>query len=400
MRRSKYILILLLPCILGCNNYDVQPEQAKGFIKFFSDGLREEGVDVKPAADGGYVAIGNSTDEDTGLRDIYLVKTDEYGNEESWSPVIIGGDKDDVATSLQVVSDGYVILGYSNDPAGAGSYDMYLVKTDLQGNVVWERRTGGTEDDRGSNLIALSGGGFLAAGITSSDPDPLQGPRNAYYVTYDAGGNYIWSKKFGLAGKTVFETYIIEAASDYVICGSIGTLDPEVSEIFIVQIDKGNLDVKYPRTFSSATNQYGKCIQELPDGNLVFCGTRINAQGLSDVYLQVFAPDLSSVWVEPKIITEAGEASDLMVRNIRVAPDNSLAIIGTRTETANDDLLLLLTDADGNNPEFILYGDDGYQQGSSLETAPSDNGWIIVGTNGFEDASMMTLMKTDGKGNL
>ena len=47
----------------ACNKYDVQPEQAEGFIKFFSVNLREAGIDVKPTADGGYVAVGTSTDE-------------------------------------------------------------------------------------------------------------------------------------------------------------------------------------------------------------------------------------------------------------------------------------------------------------------------------------------------
>ena len=102
MRALKYIMIFLLPCFVACNNYEIQPEQAEGFIKFFSSSLGEEGVDVKPTSDGGYVAVGNSIDESTGLSDIYLVKTDQYGNEESWSPVIIGGDQDDVVTAGRV----------------------------------------------------------------------------------------------------------------------------------------------------------------------------------------------------------------------------------------------------------------------------------------------------------
>jgi hypothetical protein len=391
----KNILILLLLCLMACNKYDIQPEQASGFIKFFSTGLAEAGYDVKPTADGGYIAVGTSSDE-SGIRDIYLVKTDQYGNEEPWSPVIIGGEGDDVATSLQIVSDGFIILGSSNDASGSGSYDLYLVKTDLQGNILWERRTGGPNDDRGTHLEVLSGGGFLAAGITSSYG---LGARNAYFISYDAGGNPVKSETFGVESKTVFDTYIIEATSDYVICGSIGTVDPEVSEIFIALIDKQNLGVKNFRYQGSGTNHYGKCIQELPDGNLVLVGNAVNAQGYSDVYLQKFSPGLSSVWVHENI-DEPGELSDLNVSAIRVAPDNSLAIIGTRAETENDDLMLLLTDTDGNQPEIILYGDDGYQRGNSLEVTASDNGWIIVGTNGFEDESMMALIKTDSRGGL
>ena len=74
MRPLKYILILLLLCLIACNNYDIEPEQADGFIKFFSTGLTEMGIDVKPTADGGYVAVGTTTSGD-GIRDIYLVKT-------------------------------------------------------------------------------------------------------------------------------------------------------------------------------------------------------------------------------------------------------------------------------------------------------------------------------------
>ena len=112
MKSIKYIPLFLAILLAACNKYDILPEQAEGFIKFFnSTTLTETAYDVKETADGGYVAIGTTSDED-GIRDLYLVKTDKYGNEESWSPVTIGGDYDDVGTSIQVVAEGYVVLGY------------------------------------------------------------------------------------------------------------------------------------------------------------------------------------------------------------------------------------------------------------------------------------------------
>ena len=391
MRPLKYILILLIFCLLACNKYDIQPEQADGFIKFFSTGLTEVGFDVKPTDDGGYVAVGTTAD-DNGIRDIYLVRTDKYGNEESWSPVVIGGELDDVATSLQVVSDGFVILGYSNDASGSGGYDMYLVKTDLQGNVLWEQRAGGPSEDRGTNLELTSDGGFLAAGTTSSFG---LGTRNAYWVTFNSSGNITRSGVFGVDGGIIGDTYIVETASDFVACGSIET---GRSEIFVSLINKQNLVVKNFKYIGTATDHYGKCIQELADGNLILCGSAINSQGFSEVYLQKLAPDLNSLWV--KIFSKTGESSDLNGNAIRIAPDNGLAILGTKTETENDDLFLLLTDSEGNELNLLLFGDDGYQRGSSLEITASDNGFIIVGTNGFEDNSMMALIKTDGQGKL
>jgi len=399
MRALKYITILLLPFMVACNKYDIQPEQSEGFIKFFSNGLGETGVDVKPTSDGGYVAIGNSTDEN-GISDIYLVKTDEYGNEESWSPVSIGGDFDDVATSLQVVSDGYVILGYSNDTTGSnGSYDIYLVKTDLQGNVVWEQRAGGSADDRGTNLQISNSGGFLAAGLTSS-PDlthPLMGARDAYFVLFNANGNFIREGNFGLVGQTMFDNYAIEFDAGYAVCASIGTIDPEVSDIFIAVLNSSFRSTNNPpRTLE--TNHYGVCVQKKSDGNLIICGKAFNSAGNINLYLEEFTPSLVSVW--QNTITEAGETSDLTAGSLRIALDGKLAIIGTRTETENDDIFLMFTDAGGSMTDLIVFGDDGYQRGAALETTASDNGWIIVGTNGFEDNSMISLLKTDGQGGL
>jgi hypothetical protein len=405
MRALKYIPILLLPCFAACNKYDIQPGQAEGFIKFFSSDLGQSGVDVKPTSDGGYIAIGNSTDPNTGLKDIYLVKTDQYGNEESWSPVILGNENfDDVATSLQVVSDGFVILGYTNDTTGGGngSYDMYLLKTDLQGNVVWEKKTGGSADDRGTNLQVTSGGNFLAGGITSTYTTNA-GPRNAYIVLFDASGNYIRSGYFGEGDptpKTVFDTYVIETATDIVVCGSLGTIDPEVSQIFVAVRDKNNFGPKNFKKIGTGTNHYGVSVQEKSNGNVIICGQAFNASGNIDLYLEEFTTNLVSVW--QNTLTEAGETSDLAAGSLRFAPDGGLAIIGTRTETENDDIFLIFTDAGGNliGDEITLFGDDGYQQGAALEFTTSDNGWIIVGTNGFEDNSMMALLKTDGQGGL
>ena len=111
MRYKQYLLIFPALLLVACNKYDIQPEQAEGFIKFFSSTLTEQAYDVKETADGGYVMIGTTSDEE-GLRDLYLVKTDKFGNEASWSPVIIGGVFDDVGASIQVEADGSDVPGF------------------------------------------------------------------------------------------------------------------------------------------------------------------------------------------------------------------------------------------------------------------------------------------------
>ncbi len=397
MRPIKYILLFMALGLAACNKYDIQPEQAEGFIKFFFTGeLTETAYDVKETADGGYVAIGTTSD-DEGVRDLYLVKTDKYGNEESWSPVTIGGAYDDVGTSIQVVSDGYVILGYSKQ-TDTSEYDMYLVKTDLQGNVVWETWTNFPNDDRGSHLLLTSAGDFLAAGLRKN----TYGYIDLLLWRFDAGGVSIGIPKPVTPDEdvNVLNAYLIEIEPYFVVCNTIQT--SQKKQIVIIPFLKESLNFLAGKFCAESGDLEGNCIQELSDGNLLICGTVTNpGTGLTSIYLNKITPTFGTVpgWETAK--TFPGESGVSLTGNaVRVLNDNSYAILGTRTETGNDDMILLLTDGNGTEVSRRIFGDDGFQQGISLELTGFDGGLILVGNNGSEDQSMISLVKTDASGKL
>ncbi|HEC44297.1 MAG TPA: hypothetical protein ENI20_15855 [Bacteroides sp.] len=406
MKTFRYLPVILALLLAACNKYDIQPEQAKGFIKFFSDtDLNESGVDVKQTPDGGYVAIGNSIAEGSGLSDIYLVKTDQYGNEESWSPVILGGDFDDVATSLQVVSDGYVILGYSKMDADS-SYDMYILKTDLQGNKLWENWVEGSEDDRGSNLIATADGGFIASGVTRSHG---LGVQNAWLVVFDADGKRvsILNNTAGYSNTTIVDTYITEGEHFYLVSA---VLAEDNNRMHLFPVDKTYPSLVYPGVIipdGSSPNLSINSMEALSGGDFLLCGSVNASSGFSEIYLARFHPASTSVQTTFSIVWETthesedpSDQADFFGNSVRVIDDNTFAVIGTKRETGNDDIILLLVDADGNEKSRTYYGDEGFQLGEGLDFTSSDNGLIIVGTNGAEDNSMISLLKTDSSGKL
>jgi len=126
-----------------------------------------KGVDcahsVVETSDGGYALAGF-----TGFwfdNDIWVVKTDEYGNIE-WNNVY--GDGNSIAHSLVATSDGGYAIAGDTDHAGAGGYDFWLIKTDADGSMIWNRTYGGAEDDIAHSLVVTSDGGFAIAGETSS----------------------------------------------------------------------------------------------------------------------------------------------------------------------------------------------------------------------------------------
>jgi len=126
-----------------------------------------KGVDcahsVVETSDGGYALAGF-----TGFwfdNDIWVVKTDEYGNIE-WNNVY--GDGNSIAHSLVATSDGGYAIAGDTDHAGAGGYDFWLIKTDADGSMIWNRTYGGAEDDIAHSFVVTSDGGFAIAGETSS----------------------------------------------------------------------------------------------------------------------------------------------------------------------------------------------------------------------------------------
>jgi hypothetical protein len=394
--RPRIISMLTAALLLAaCNKYDIQPEQAEGFIKFFSSTLTEEAYDVKPTADEGYVAIGTTRDEE-GMRDLYLVKTDRYGNEESWSPAIIGGPFDDAGTSIQVEPDGYVILGYSNE-RDTTQYDMYLVKTNLQGSVVWKTWTDDPGDERGTSLQITSAGEYLAAGLRRNS---ISGNYDYKIVRFDAVGNIVKDRIINIdpAG-TVLDAFIIETQTYFMICGTEQFNGK--NEIHIIPIDKDSHFANGGKSFTASDDLTGNCIQELSDGNLLICGTIQNLQrGLNEIYLNKISPSLGAIsgWEAPKTFTGSAVNASLTGNAVRIIGGDSYAIIGTRTETGNEDIILLHSDGSGKELSRRIFGDEGFQQGVSLEVTGSDGGLILVGNNGSEDNSMMALVKTNADG--
>jgi hypothetical protein len=116
-------------------------------------------------SDGGYAMAGSTSHIGDGRDDFVLIKTDELGNIQ-WNRTYAGPDSD-YAISLVATSDsGFVIAGKTQFKAGVN--DIWVVKTDMYGNMEWNQTYGGTDEDSCGSVIATSDGGYAIAGGTRS----------------------------------------------------------------------------------------------------------------------------------------------------------------------------------------------------------------------------------------
>src|SRR5690606_31838043 len=117
------------------------------------------GSEIIETSDGGYAVIGTTGSYGQGQANVYFLKLNN-DLEKEWSKVF-GGENIDWGQSLIEVEDGYLLLGYTNS-FGAGGYDIYLVKCDFDGNLIWEKTYGGSDWDFGYKIMAYNNGFYLA----------------------------------------------------------------------------------------------------------------------------------------------------------------------------------------------------------------------------------------------
>ncbi len=183
--------------------------------KSYGGTLRDQMYRAEPTADGGYIlggwsesfTDGNKTAPNLGERDCWVIKTDADGNI-VWQTTV-GGDQDDYIFTLHQLTDGgYVFGGFSNSgisgnktEANLGGFDFFVFKLDADGNLVWQNTIGGSGEDRLHAIVELDGGGFICGGTSeSTDFDhasPILGIEDYWVLKLDDGGNIVWERSYG-----------------------------------------------------------------------------------------------------------------------------------------------------------------------------------------------------------
>jgi hypothetical protein len=229
-------------------------------------------LSVQQTTDGGYVIVGWTELTDTGYRDVYLIKTDGAGDT-LWTRTY-GGPYNDEGWSVQQTTDGgYVIVGWT-EPTDSGHEDVYLIKTNAQGDTLWTRAYGGTDDDEGNSVEQTADGGYIIAGTTSSF-----GRDHAWLLKTNASGDTLWTRTYAGGFSAAQQT----TDGGYIIAGGI-TLGPMNVDVYLVRTDASG-DTIWTRTYGRKFDDWAYSVQQTADGAYIIAGSAAFGAGAYDVYL-------------------------------------------------------------------------------------------------------------------
>ena len=178
--------------------------------KYFGGTNNDRAHAVVQSDDGGFVMAGFSESDDfdisdtRGSYDFWVVKIASTGDL-VWERSL-GGSGIEISYDIAKTTDnGYVITGntFSNDidvSKNNGESDVWLIKLDDNGNLIWEKTFGGTEYDAAQGVFTSLDGGFLIVGNSkSSDLDAISnmGENDIWILRANARGDLIWQQTFG-----------------------------------------------------------------------------------------------------------------------------------------------------------------------------------------------------------
>jgi len=375
---KKLLLILLcLPLIFtSCKKEDETPNNTGNnnpvltWEKSYGGSGYDCGNSVQQTTDGGYIITGYTGSFGNGSTDIWLIKTDSQGDT-LWAQTFGGGGDEEGSSVQQTVDGGYIIIGHTRS-FGAGNADVYLIKTDISGVLQWLQTFGGNASDHGNSVEQTTDGGYIICGRTESFGN---GGKDVYLIKTDGNGVEQWTQTFG--GSSDDEGASVQQTTDggYIICGLTESFGNGYEDIWLIKTDSQG-DSLWTKTFGGSDSDEGFSVQQTTDGGYVVTGyTESTANGNRNINLiktdgsgnlqweQKFGGNLPTAGVSVRQTTDGGYI---------VSGD------GFAVGTASYDVYLIKTDATGLLQWQQTFGGNNEAFGKSVQQT-SDGGYIITG---------------------
>ena len=247
--------------------------------------------DIAPVHDGGWIVTGFTTSYGNGGQDLYLIRLDADGDT-LWT-CAAGGSEDDVGRAVIETSDhGFIAVGYTYS-FGAGNDDVYIVKVDSVGNILWSKTYGGYSADEAYDITAYGDSAFLIAGRTYSFG---AGNFDVYLLAIDLNGDTFWTRTYGGDITDGAWRVVPLNGEKFVLVGYTFSYGAGNYDAFLIEIDSTG-EPLWQATYGGYDDDVATDAVETPDSGLLIIGyTYTYANGPEDVFVVKARLDGAQQW--------------------------------------------------------------------------------------------------------
>jgi len=354
------------------------------------------GWSVQSTNDNGYIIGGETVSYGEGNYDAYLIKTNNIGMEE-WNNTFGGSAKDGCRAVQQTQDGGYILTGYT-DSYGNQGHDYWIIKTDEFGQEIWSKVYGGVESDASYEIIETSTGDFVCTGYSYSNSN---GNKDAWVIKTNSQGEMIWENNFGGYG-VEYGMSIIEASDgNYIIVGSTTSYGSGGTDIYLLKIGIGG-ELIWEKTYGGSNEDWAGSIDNTVDGGFIIVGdTASFGAGGFDVFLLKVDNLGNEIWS-----TCFGDSDSYETGySVRATLDGGFIVSGAKSITTqfgdNQDALIIKTNNNGMKEWEYLYGGSDDEIGYSVCQQNNDE-YVITGYtesfgNGSKDIFLLKIIDADNQ---
>lgn len=283
---------------VGSTNRDVTPSafgseiwvvrlNATGDIqwqKTFGGSGEDYGYCIKQTTDGGFVVAGSSNSNDGnvtgnhGVFDVWILKLSATGALQ-WQKSYGGSNFEEAYAIRQTADGGYLVAAQTESTDGDvtgmnGFYDIWILKLNALGNLVWQKSIGGAGQERPNDLVVVNGNSCLIAGTSNSN----NGDTDAWVVKLDATGTIQWQHTYGGTGSDT-ATGIVQTTGGFALSGytesfnsgDITGAHPN-GDGWLFKIDDAGL-LQWQKYAGSNSIDIFRSIDKTPSGDLIAAGS-------------------------------------------------------------------------------------------------------------------------------
>jgi hypothetical protein len=369
MRRFTVCFISLLSLVFLMSASAAASEPTTLWEKEYGGPYNDTSKWVENTTGGGFILVGTTSTTDSTFGDVSMIRINPWGDT-LWTKQY-GGIEGEVAEGVRETPDGgFIVVGLTTS-YGAGSADVYALRTDSSGDTLWTRTYGGTGYDTAYGVDLAHGSGFVITGIT----DPGDGSADVYLVRIDDNGDTLWTNTYG--GTEVDWAMRVRRTSDggYIMAGETRSFGYGSGDAYLVKVNSLGV-MEWHQWYGGASVDVAYDVRQTPSGGYIAVGYTASAgAGSFDIFLINTLANGDSIWTKTYGGTDYESGSSIII-----ASDYTYVIVGgTRSYGAGDmDVYVMKVSYAGDFIWGEPYGGADYDDGYSIQETP-DKGYVICG---------------------